>query len=159
MGMNFSQITDHLFIGTPPRSEAYPSLRELGVRLVINMCWERRPRPDRHTSPMPTLWLPVFDSPFLLIPLPTLLKGVRAALETIVQGGRVYVHCAQGMHRSVAMGAAILIAQNFTPREAMELIKQRRRVADPDAWHIRRQILRFAQSWGAEYSLHNQAQG
>ena len=35
--MNFSQITDDLFIGTTPRRKDYDVLRGLGVRLVINM--------------------------------------------------------------------------------------------------------------------------
>lgn len=35
--MNFSPITDDLFIGTTSSTEDYNYLRELGVRLVINM--------------------------------------------------------------------------------------------------------------------------
>ena len=35
--MNFSPITDDLFIGTTPSAEDYNQLRNLGVRLMINM--------------------------------------------------------------------------------------------------------------------------
>ena len=45
------------------------------------------------------------------------------------------------------MGAVALIVQGYSPQEAMELIKARRPVADPDAFYIRSRILRFARQW------------
>jgi len=57
-------------------------------------------------------------------------------------------------HRGVAMGAAILIAQGLPAVEAMQLIKQRRAVADPYIWYIRRRIERFAQRWQAYDASH-----
>jgi protein-tyrosine phosphatase len=146
--MDFSQITDTLFIGTTPRSEAYHTLRSLGVQLVINMRVERRPYPDLYDPPIPALWLPTFDSPLIPIPIRALERGARAALETFEKGGKVYVHCAKGAHRGVAMGASILVALGYPPEEAMQLVMQRRKTADPHAWYIRRQILRFAERWG-----------
>jgi len=145
--MNYSQITDKLFIGTTPLPDDYSTLRDLDVELVINMRIERRPHPDRHASPMRVLWLPTFDSPVMPIPLNLLHRGAKAALQTIEEDGKVYVHCAEGRHRGVAMGAAILIAQGNSPEEAMRLIKERREKADPEAWYIKRQILRFARTW------------
>jgi hypothetical protein len=47
----------------------------------------------------------------------------------------------------VAIGASVLIAQGYRAREAIRLIKARRPVADPDAWHIKRQILKFEKTW------------
>jgi protein-tyrosine phosphatase len=145
--LDFSQITDRLFIGTTPRAEAYHTLRELGVKLVINMRMERPPYRDSHDPPLRALWLPSFDSPFIPIPLKVLERGAKAAMQVTESGGNVYVHCAAGAHRGVAMGAAILIAQGYTPEEAMDLIKEHRKVADPDIWYIRRQIVRFANRW------------
>jgi dual specificity MAP kinase phosphatase len=145
--MDFSQINDYLFIGTTPRSEDYPALHRLGVKLVINMRVERRPHPDFHDPPMTTLWLPSFDNPLFPIPLRNLHRGVEAALETIEKGGKVYSHCAAGVHRSVALGAVILFALGFTLEEAFHLIKRRRTVADPTMWYIRRRIERFAATW------------
>jgi hypothetical protein len=145
--MDFSRITESLYIGTTPRSDAYQRLRSLGIGLVINMRIERRPYPDPHDKPLPTLWLPTVDSPLFPIPLRLLDRGARAALKTISNGKSVYVHCAAGRHRGVAMGAAVLIAQDYSADQAMRLIQQRRPVADPQAWYIRRQILRFAQRW------------
>ncbi len=145
--MEYSQITDWLFIGTTPSSEDYQQLRESGVRLVINMRIERRPYPDHHEEPIQSLWLPTFDSPLIPIPIRALQRGARKALETIQEGGKVYVHCAAGVHRGVAMGAAILIAQGYSLEDALDLIKQEREVADPEAWYIHRRIRRFAETW------------
>jgi hypothetical protein len=145
--MNFSQITDTLFIGNTPDRTDYDTLRDLGVRLVINMRFEKRSVSDLHQPPLHFLWLPTIDSPGLVIPIRFLVRGVHAALETIQAGGRVYAHCAWGRHRGVAMGAAILIALGYTPIDAMELIKVQRPIADPDLFYIRSRILRFAQTW------------
>ena len=145
--MNFSLITDDLFIGTTPHKKDYDQLRELGVRLVINMRFERMPHRDPHPTPMERLWLPTFDSPLIPIPIKPLLHGAKAALEVIQNGGKVFAHCAYGAHRGVTMGACILIAQGMNPFEAMELIKSKRPQADPDAYYIRPRILKFAQEW------------
>lgn len=145
--MNFSPITDDLFIGTTPSAEDYNHLRGLGVRLVINMRVEYRPRKDPHPTPLELLWLPTFDSPLVPIPMRALHRGAKAALATIRSGGKVYAHCAGGVHRGVTMGACILIAQGHTPQAAMKLIKTKRPLADPFVFYIRSRILKFASQW------------
>ena len=142
--MNFSPITDDLFIGTTPSAEDYNHLRGLGVRLVINMRVEYRPRKDPHPTPLELLWLPTFDSPLVPIPMRALHRGAKTALAAIQNGGKVYAHCAGGVHRGVTMGACILIAQGYTPQAAMELIKAKRLLADPFVFYIRSRILKFA---------------
>ena len=145
--MNFSAITDSLYVGTPPQTEDFNTLHELGVTLVLNMRIRRWPYPGRHSPPIRRLWLPTFDFPLLPIPIKTLRRGVSAALEVLETGDKVYVHCTGGVHRSVAMAATILIAQGHSVQGAIQLLKDRRPVADPDAWYIQRQIKRFARSW------------
>jgi protein tyrosine phosphatase (PTP) superfamily phosphohydrolase (DUF442 family) len=145
--MNFSQITDDLFVGTTPSISDYNGLRDLGVRLVINMRFSLGPRLDSHHEPMRTLWLRSIDSPFFPLSIPKLVFGAQAALGTIRHGGKVYAHCAYGRHRGPAMGACILIAQGYDPHDAMQLIKARRAFADPFAWYIRPRILKFANEW------------
>ncbi len=145
--MDFSEITKDLYIGTTPDAQDYNNLRELGVRLVINMRFARGPRPDLHPDALNFLWLRSIDSPVFLISLQKLLQGTHIALETIRNGGKVYSHCARGRHRSVAMGAAILIAQGYSSDDAMHLIKKQRPISDPDMFYIRRRILQFARLW------------
>ena len=151
--MNFSTITDDLFIGSMPSLNQYDQLRELGVRLIINMRFSLGPRPDPNQIPIHTLWLRSVDSPFFPISISKLMRGTQAALETIHEGGKVYAHCAYGRHRGVAMGACILIAQGFDPQSAMQLIKERRLVADPFAYYIRPRIFKFAREW-SKWSNH-----
>ena len=145
--MDISKITDNLFIGDTPRADDYDYLRGLGVRLVINMRFDRRPLKDLHQPPIDVLWLRTLDNQVFQIPVRALMRGVCAAIETIRDGGKVYAHCARGRHRGVAMGAAILIALGYNPQEAVELIKIQRPIADPDAFYIRKRIFRFAQVW------------
>jgi protein-tyrosine phosphatase len=144
---NFSNITDDLFIGTTPLASDYDGLRELGIRLIINMRLMHGPFPDSHHEPIKLLWLRTFDSPFFPIPIYKLMKGAKAALDTIQMGGKVYVHCAGGRHRGVAMGSCILIAQGYQPEAAMQLISKRRSFADPQIYYIRERIMLFAQEW------------
>jgi hypothetical protein len=145
--MDYSQITDSLFIGTTPRSHDYQALQEMDVRLVINMRLERRPYACLLEAPVPALWLPTIDSPLFPIPIRQLFKGAQAATQVIAQGGRVYTHCAKGIHRGVAMGAAVLIALGYPFEEAISTILERRQVADPNAWYIRRRIIHFSKFW------------
>jgi protein-tyrosine phosphatase len=145
--VNYSRITEDLFIGTTPDVQAYDRLRGLGVRLVINMRVEHRLRPDPHDPPLSLLWLPSFDSPFVPISIGLLKRGAQAAIEAIHAGGKVYAHCAGGVHRGVAMGAAVLIAQGHLPEDAMRLIRANRPMADPEVFYIRNRILRFARQW------------
>ncbi len=148
--MEISQITEDLFVGTTPRAGDYDRLRALGVTLVINMRIERRPYPDSHNPPIDRLWLPTFDHPLIPIPIKALMRGTKAALEAIEGGGKVLVHCAAGVHRSVAQAAAILIAQGHTMPEALNLLKTQRPAADPDVWYIRWRIKKFDHSWDGD---------
>ena len=50
--MDFSKITEELFIGRTPKPQDYALLRELGVRLVINMRMEKLPSRKRTVAPI-----------------------------------------------------------------------------------------------------------
>lgn len=145
--MNYSQITDDIYVGTTPSAADYEALRKLGVRLVINMRSVHGGRPRIGEPRIEYVRLRTFDTPVLPIPLKALVQGAEAALEARRAGGKVYVHCARGRHRGPAMAAAILIARGMGPEEAMKLIKEKRREADPTVGYIRRRILRFAEVW------------
>ena len=145
--MNFSEISDDLIVGTTPSVEDYRELANLGVRMIINMRAEYRPRPDPHVPPMILVWLPSVDSFLFPISIQKLKRGARSALDIIRDGSRVYVHCAYGVHRAAAMGSCILIAQGYDPQSAMDLVRAKRPQADPYAFYIRPRILKFAAEW------------
>ncbi len=148
--MDYSQITDNLYIGTTPKAKDYDLLRSLGVQLVINMRFGLPPVRELFLPPLKSLWLPTFDSPLLPIPIKALQRGVEAAQKVMDGGGVVFTHCSKGRHRGVAMAACILIAQGMPVEQAMRLIKDKRPIADPYAWHIRRRIVKFEKVWRNE---------
>ncbi len=143
---DISQITDSLYISAWPRGEHAGEIRALGVRLVLSMHWRRPSRTVGH-PPVRLLWLPTVDTPLTPMPMFQLRRGVDAALPVVRQGGKVLVHCKAGVHRSVAMACCVLIGLGCTAGEAMRLVKERRAVADPEVWYIRRRILKFEQQW------------
>lgn len=143
-----SAITDYLYISAWPRGDHAEEIRALNVRLILSMHWIRPSRTLGH-PPVQLLWLPTFDNPLMPMPLATLERGVEAALPVIADGYRVLVHCRAGVHRSVAMACCVLIGMGQTADQAIQLVKEKRPVADPDIWYIRRRIYKFEQHWHA----------
>ena len=153
MALNVSRITDYLFISTRLREEDLEAIRELDVRLIVGMIASQPPPRRLAELEIDILWLGTFDFFLFPIPLATLHRGVDAALPVIHEGHQVLVYCQAGRHRSVAMAAAILIAMGHTADSAMDLIVEKREIADPGAWHIKRQIRRFEKYWRQRQNL------
>jgi protein-tyrosine phosphatase len=147
--MDISQITDYLYIASLLKAEDAQAVRERNVRLIINMIFIRPPAVYTR-PPFRMLTLRSFDFVLLPIPIRKLEKGVEAALPVIRNGESVLVYCHAGRHRSVAMACSILIAMGSTADEAMQLVRERREVADPYARHIERQIKKFEEQWWRE---------
>ena len=146
--MDISKITDQLYIAAHPKAEDAGAIRDLNVRLILNMIFIR-PAKVYDQPPFRMLTLRTFDSIFLPIPISKLEKGVKAALPVIEAGNSVLVYCREGRHRSVAMAAAVLIGLGYSADQAMQLIKSQRAKADPYAWHIQRRIRKFEEVWRA----------
>jgi hypothetical protein len=52
------------------------------------------------------------------------------------------------------MACCVLIGMGQSAEEAMQLVKQKREAADPDAWYIQRRIYKFEQYWaGAKQEI------
>ena len=145
--MDASQITDYLYISRRVYDRDVSSLQELDIRLVISMIVHLRPPKALRESSVDVLHFRTFDFPLLPIPVKTLTQGVEGALPVTQEGHKVLVYCQAGRHRSVAMAACILIGMGYPADEAMNLISEQRRVADPYAGHIQRQIRKFEKDW------------
>lgn len=145
--MDISLITDYLYVGSQPTVEQAEAIGALGIQLIISMRVESQPHKNFSRPPLRMLWLRTFDIFFLPIPLAALEQGVRTALPIIANGGRVLTHCHRGKHRSVAMAAAILIAMGHSAEQAMHLLREKRAIARPQTWYIRRQIQLFETYW------------
>ncbi len=145
--MDYSIITDDVIVGTTPSQIDYGRLRQLGVRLVINMRFFHGAPPKDRALGMRYVQLRAADTPLLPIPVESLERGAIEAIEVIRSGAKVYVHCSKGRHRGPAMAAAILVAQGMAPEEAVRIIKAKRKVADPGVGYVRRRIELFAERW------------
>jgi hypothetical protein len=145
---DFSEITEQLYIAVRPRARHVEHLRGIGVTLVLNMVWSAPSKAFSH-PPVHVRWLPLVDHPCFPIPLWVLRRGVEAALPVLAVGGKVFVYCRAGMHRSVAMACCILIARGMTADEAMDLVVEKRAAADPHAPHIERRIRAVERDWRA----------
>ena len=149
--MDVSQITDYLYIASRVKEENIEDVRKLDPRLVISMILPTRPPKELEEPPISVLWLRTFDFPLFPIPVKTLNRGVESALPVIQHGHGVLVFCQAGRHRSVAMASCILIGMGFSANEAMQLISQKRKGADPYIWYIQRQIRKFESYWNKHH--------
>jgi len=149
--LDISEITDYLYIAAHPSGEYTNEVLVRDIRLVINMIWFK-PAEEYTKDPFRMVTYRTFDSPFLRIPVGTLVKGVKEALPVINNGEAVMTYCREGRHRSVAMASCILIGCGYSADDAMNLISSHREVADPRAAHIESQILKFEKVWKKENS-------
>lgn len=150
--MDISKITDYLYVSSKLQAGHIEELPMRNIHMAISMI-VGHPPPD-HPS-FRILWLQTCDSIFIPIPMKELMAGVQAALPLIHNGQSILVYCAKGRHRSIAMAAAILIAMGHTAREAMELLRVQRSIADPQAWHISWRIRKFEKQWQNKSSQTN----
>ena len=149
---DISKITDYLFISSWPEGEHYEEILDLNIRLILSMHW-RRPSDDLNQSPLQLLWLPTIDFPLTPMPITTLQRGVTAALKVIDNGYNVLSHCRAGVHRGAAMASCVLIGMGYSAVEAMRLVEEKRPVANPSIWYIRKRIEKFESHWGKISSL------
>ena len=147
--IDISEITDYLYIAAHPDGEYANELLIRDIRLIINMIWFK-PAEVYTKPPFRMATYRTFDSPFLRIPVGTLVKGVKEALPVIKNGESVMTYCRQGRHRSVAMASCILIGCGYSADDAMNLVSARREIADPRAVHIESQIRKFDDVWKKE---------
>ncbi|GLB34489.1 putative dual specificity phosphatase, catalytic domain [Lyophyllum shimeji] len=104
--------------------------------------------PDGHPAPR-HLHVRVEDFPFaeLAAHLPGTVGWIEEALREDKEA-RVLVHCGEGVSRSVAVVAAYLIKEyGWSPEEAVEFIKSKRGVADPNQGFVQ-QLGEYARSLG-----------
>ncbi|KAJ7077638.1 protein-tyrosine phosphatase-like protein [Mycena belliarum] len=119
---SFSHITPHLAISDLAAAEDAQLLKREGVTHVVSVLGERVHIPA-HIPPTHHLQVPLADTPFaeLVGTLAPVVAWVRRALALGAddEGGnterehkhvRILIHCAHGISRSPAVGAALLVA-------------------------------------------------
>lgn len=134
--LDFSEITDKIFVGQTPQKSDYVHLKKLGVGLVINMRGEYPSKIFSRQKLIREIWVPTLDSRFISMRPAKIHRAAKIAEDAIQEGDKVYIYCRKCRHRSVAMAAAILILQGVPLNKAISLILKKRPVADPEAKQV-----------------------
>ncbi len=145
--LDITKVTDYLYVGSRVGKEHADELMTLHFDLIISMIGQMPPDQILTRSPFKTIWIKTYDTFLTPIPIKKLVAGVEAALPVIQNHGKVLVFCMLGRHRSIAMGAAILISMGHSSEEAIHLLTAARKSADPRMWYIQSQIRAFEKYW------------
>ncbi|HET8890380.1 MAG TPA: dual specificity protein phosphatase [Candidatus Angelobacter sp.] len=124
-------VTDRIAVGGGIWNEE--NMEELvrhGVTHIIDMQIEFDDRPLAEPFPVEVLFNPT-DDDFLPKPPELFQAGVDFALQALEEPqGRIYIHCAAGVHRAPMMTLAILRVLGWSLQDAKALIQERRYVVD-----------------------------
>lgn len=130
-----SQITANLFLGSQYSLIGLQKLKALGVTGIVNMRIHAAFEESQYEG-FQYLHLPTVDN--TPPPLATLLKGVAFVTDEIKNGGKVYIHCRQGLGRGPTMAIAYLISTGLTFEDAFGLVKKVRTFINPRRGQIAR---------------------
>lgn len=121
--LKYIRITPNVYLGGAFTQKRIQKIRDLGITAVVSM----RIKPP--VTGIKTLHLPTEDR--LAPTLHDLERGVEFIKNEVREGGKVYVHCRQGVGRGPTMAIAYLMASNYELDEALNLIKKVRIFVNP----------------------------
>jgi protein-tyrosine phosphatase len=131
MGMDITWLTDRIAVGGGIwNADNMAQVAAAGITHIIDMQLEFDDTRLAAPHGVEVLWNPT-DDDFEAKPAALFERGVKfaqSALET--SEGKVFVHCAAGVHRAPMMALALLGSMGWDLDEAMALIEMRRPVAD-----------------------------
>ncbi|CAL1705355.1 unnamed protein product [Somion occarium] len=126
-----TEVIPRLYLSDISAAENTSTLRSLGITHIVSAMLGLVVIP--HGLPVQQLQIPLQDSPFaeLAEHLPRTTAFIADALRD--PHARVLVHCVQGISRSTSVVCAYLIAvYGWTPAQAVQYIKSKRSLADPN---------------------------
>jgi len=127
----YSIIDEHIWIGGQPKGAGFLKLVSCGITGVVNMRSEYHYTMHEDFLHVHYLLLPTDDNEAPTIE--HLHQGVDFIRDQIEQGGKVYIHCWEGLGRSATMAAAYFISQGNSLEEAWAHIKRTRSFIRPTA--------------------------
>ena len=129
--MDMTWVTDRIAVGGGIwNDDNMAELVRRGITHIIDMQIEFDDRPLAEPYDVKVLFSPT-DDDFLPKPPQLFQAGVEFALEAMDEPeGKVYVHCAAGVHRAPMMTLAILRVLGWSLQEAKAVIQERRYVVD-----------------------------
>ena len=130
-----SQITANLFLGSQYNLVGLRKMKALGITAIINMRMHSVYSEARYDG-FHYLHLPTVDN--TPPPIDVLIKGADFADAEIKKGGKVYIHCRQGLGRGPTMTLAYLLKTGLTFQDAFNLVKKVRTFINPRPGQIER---------------------
>ena len=129
--MDITWLTDRIAVGGGIWSaENMEKVAEQGITHVIDMQIEFDDTPLGRPLGVEVLWNPT-DDDFEPKPAALFQRGVEFAQKALDgDDAKLFIHCAAGVHRAPMMSLAVLCSMGWSLDDAMELIQQRRAVAD-----------------------------
>lgn len=148
--MDLTWVTDRIAVGGGIWNEQKMiEVADQGITHIINMQLEFD---DRHLGVpygINVLWNPTEDD-FQIKPPQLFQRGVEFALEAFeYPNGKVFIHCAAGVHRAPMMTLAIMRAMGWELSDAKKLIQKRRPVVDFADVYVR-SVEEFMKGYAAE---------
>ncbi len=132
----YSVIDENIWLGGQPRRTGLHKLARHGVTGVINMRSEYHYTLHKDLSEVHLLLLPTDDNEAPTIE--HLREGVDFIKKIVKEGGKVYIHCWEGLGRSATMAAAYYVSRGRSIEEAWDHIKRRRSFVRPTRVQIER---------------------
>jgi atypical dual specificity phosphatase len=114
----WSWVDDQVLLGGYPFARDVPTLQQLGIHAVINMCDEYPgPKEAYRCAAIEQLYLPTID--FTHPTLESVQQGVAFLQSQVAEDRKVYVHCKAGRARSATIVLCWLVRhRGFTPQQA-----------------------------------------
>lgn len=128
--MDITWLTDRIAVGGGIWSaENMAAVARAGITHIIDMQIEFDDTPLAEKHGIKVLWNPT-DDDFEEKPAALFRRGVDFAELALENDGKVYIHCAAGVHRAPMMTLAVLGSIGWTIDDAIEMIQMKRPVAD-----------------------------
>jgi len=136
--MDISWLTERIAIGGGIWSaENMAKVAGAGITHIIDMQIEFDDTALANKHDIVVLWNPTDDN-FEAKPAELFQRGIDFALDALEDDeAKLFIHCAAGVHRAPMMALALLGSMGWDLRKAMELIQERRPVADFTEVYVR----------------------
>src|ERR1700761_1346495 len=129
------QITANLFLGSQYNLVGLRKMKALGITAIINMRMHSVYKEAQYEG-FHYLHLPTPDN--TPPPLEVLQQGADFADREIKRGGKVYIHCRQGLGRGPTMCTAYLLKTGLTLEDALTMIRKVRPFINPRPGQLER---------------------
>jgi protein-tyrosine phosphatase len=148
--INFSWITPNLAVGGRFPTEAAEHLaQKFGITHIVDVRIEDKDdEAVLREHGITLLHLPTVDS--RAVSQEMLEDGVAWVNQQLADGGRVYIHCAHGIGRSVLLACCVLVTMGYSAQDALRLVKQKRPQAAPNQEQLDA-LVKFARRWRKEF--------